>query len=140
MARARAVWPSCGGAAVGISALASDHISRLAFQLPIPIPNQYPTIILAPKAVIFLPRLHCSETRRKRRGIGTAIAASSIVGAGMAALPCLGIAATRLPARKAGTPSPAPRVQKQTRKTHDLGYRNTRRSLGSSLCSLLCSL
>jgi diguanylate cyclase (GGDEF)-like protein/PAS domain S-box-containing protein len=96
--RARALWLVCGAAAMGVSAWASDYLSLLAFQLAVPIHYHYPSLIVVLVLAIFAMMMGLSATSQARRGIGMAIAASIIVGTGMAAIPFLGISALRLPA------------------------------------------
>lgn len=96
--RARAVWLVCGAAAMGIGVWASDYLSLLAFRLRVASHYHYPTLILALVLGILLPIVGLSATSQERRGIGKAIAASMVVGTGMAAIPFLDIAALRLPA------------------------------------------
>lgn len=97
--RVRSIWLICGGAAMGIGLWASDYVALLAFQLPVPIHYHYPTVVLALLVAIFLPMMGLSAASQERRGIGIAVTASIVVGAGMAAIPLIDVAAMRLPAR-----------------------------------------
>ena len=96
---ARAVWLVWGATAMGIGLWASNYLALLAFQLPVPIHYHYPTVILALVVAILLPLMGLSATSQEQRGIGRAIVASIVVGAGMAAIPLIDIAAMRFPAR-----------------------------------------
>jgi diguanylate cyclase (GGDEF)-like protein/PAS domain S-box-containing protein len=96
--RARTVWLICGAAAMGIGLWASNYLFLLAFQLPVPIHYYYPTLIVALVIGIFALMMGLSATSQERRGIGRAIAASVVVGTGVATIPFLFVAAMRLPA------------------------------------------
>lgn len=96
--RARAIWLVCGAAAMGVGAWASEYLSLLAFQLTVPIHYHYPTLIVVLVLAIFAMMMGLSATTQARRGIGVAIAASIVVGTGMAAIPFIGISGLRLPA------------------------------------------
>lgn len=96
--RVRAVWRVCGGLAMGIGVWAWNFLGLLAFQLPVPIHYHYPTLMVALVVAIFLPMMGLSATSEQRRGIGRGIAASVVVGVGMAAVLFLGVEALRLPA------------------------------------------
>jgi diguanylate cyclase (GGDEF)-like protein/PAS domain S-box-containing protein len=74
------------------------YIGMLAFSLPVPVLYHYPTVIASLLAAIAASAVALFTVSRERMGLGSSIAASLIMGGGIASMHYIGMEAMRLPA------------------------------------------
>src|SRR6201987_5683308 len=95
---ARAVWLRGGAGAMGTGIWAMHYIGMLAFILPIPVAYHWPTVLLSLLAAILASFIALYVVSRKKMGASRAVAGSVLMGAGIASMHYIGMAAMRLPA------------------------------------------
>src|SRR5467141_4714696 len=94
----RAVW-LLGGASAMVTGIWSMHyIGMLAFILPIPVAYHWPTVLLSLLAAILASVVALGVVSRQKMGASRAIAGSVLMGAGIASMHYIGMAAMRLSA------------------------------------------
>jgi len=96
--RVRLAWLSGGAIAMGIGIWAMHFTGMLAFQLPVPIKYHLPTILAALLVAIFASAVAMYVASREKMGWREALNGSVIMGAGIAGLHYIAMAAMRLPA------------------------------------------
>ena len=96
--RPRAAWLSGGAVAMGIGIWAMHFKGMLAFHLPVPIKYHLPTFLTALLVAIFASAVAMYVASREKMGWREALNGSVIMGAGIAALHYIAMAAMRLPA------------------------------------------
>ncbi len=96
--RVRLAWLSGGAIAMGIGIWAMHFKGMLAFHLPVPIKYHLPTILVALLVAIFASAVAMYVASREKMGWREALNGSVIMGAGIAGLHYIGMAAMRLPA------------------------------------------
>ena len=94
----RAVWLLGGAGAMGTGIWSMHYIGMLAFILPIPVAYHWPTVLLSLFAAILASVIALYVVSRQKMGASRALAGSVLMGAGIASMHYIGMAAMRLPA------------------------------------------
>ncbi len=94
----RAVWLLGGAGAMGTGIWSMHYIGMLAFILPIPVAYHWPTVLLSLFAAILASVIALYVVSRQKMGASRAVAGSILMGAGIASMHYIGMAAMRLPA------------------------------------------
>ena len=94
----RAVWLLGGAGAMGTGIWSMHYIGMLAFILPIPVAYHWPTVLLSLFAAILASVVALGVVSRQKMGWFRALAGSVLMGAGIASMHYIGMAAMRLPA------------------------------------------
>ncbi len=95
---ARAVWLLGGAGAMGMGIWSMHYIGMLAFILPISVAYHWPTVLLSLFAAILASAVALGVVSRQKMGWIRALAASVLMGAGIASMHYIGMAAMRLSA------------------------------------------
>jgi PAS domain S-box-containing protein len=96
--RIRLAWLGGGATAMGIGIWAMHLKGMLAFHLPVPVEYHWPTVLAALLAAILASAVALYVVSRQKMGLVNALTGSVIMGAGIAGLHYLCMAAMRLPA------------------------------------------
>jgi PAS domain S-box-containing protein len=96
--RIRAVWLLGGAIAMGTGIWSMHYIGMLAFILPVPVAYHWPTVLLSLFAAILASAIALYVVSRQRMDALRAFAGSVLMGAGIASMHYIGMAAMRLPA------------------------------------------
>src|SRR6202023_3357925 len=94
----RALWVLGGACAMGTGIWSMHYIGMLAFILPIPGAYHWPTVLLSLFAAILASVVALGVVSRQKMGWFRALAGSVLMGAGIASMHYIGMAAMRLPA------------------------------------------
>jgi PAS domain S-box-containing protein len=94
----RAVWLLGGAGAMGTGIWSMHYIGMLAFILPIPVAYHWPTVLLSLFAAILASVIALGVVSRRKMGLFRALTGSVLMGAGIASMHYIGMAAMRLPA------------------------------------------
>jgi PAS domain S-box-containing protein len=94
----RAVWLMGGAGAMGTGIWSMHYIGMLAFVLPVPLAYHWPTVLLSLLAAILASVVALGVVSRPKMGASRAVAGSVLMGAGIASMHYIGMAAMRLPA------------------------------------------
>src|SRR5712692_3436246 len=94
----RVVWLLGGAGAMGTGILSMHYILMLAFILPIPVAYHWPTVLLSLFAAILASLVALGVVSRQKMGWFRALTGSVLMGAGIAGMHYIGMAAMRLPA------------------------------------------
>src|ERR1700681_2286603 len=94
----RAVWLLGGAGAMGTGIWSMHYIGMLAFILPIPVAYHWPTVLLSLFAAIFASVIALGVVSRQKMSRFRALAGSVLMGAGIASMHYIGMAAMRLSA------------------------------------------
>jgi PAS domain S-box-containing protein len=94
----RAVWLLGGAGAMGTGIWSMHYIGMLAFILPIPVAYHWPTVLVSLLAAILASAVALYVVSRQQMGAFRAVAGSVLMGAGIASMHYIGMAAMRLPA------------------------------------------
>jgi PAS domain S-box-containing protein len=94
----RAFWLLGGAGAMGTGIWSMHYIGMLAFVLPIPVAYHWPTVLLSLFAAVFASVIALYVVSRQKMGASRAVAGSVLMGAGIASMHYIGMAAMRLPA------------------------------------------
>src|SRR3979411_1105709 len=94
----RAVWLLGGAGAMGTGIWSMHYIGMLAFVLPIPVAYHWPTVLLSLLAAILASAVAPAVVSRRNMSALRALAGSVLMGAGIASMHYIGMAAMRLPA------------------------------------------
>src|ERR1700722_5023056 len=94
----RAAWLLGGAGAMGTGIWSMHYIGMLAFVLPVPVAYHWPTVLLALLACILASVVALGVVSRQKMGASRAVAGSVLMGAGIASMHYIGMAAMRLPA------------------------------------------
>src|SRR5258708_23057362 len=94
----RAVWLLGGAGAMGTGIWSMHYIGMLAFILPIPVAYHWPTVLLSLFAAILVSVIALYVVSRRKMGASRALAGSVLMGAGIAGMHYIGMAAMGLPA------------------------------------------
>src|SRR5438445_7138783 len=94
----RAAWLLGGAGAMGTGIWSMHYIGMLAFILPIPVAYHWPTVLLSLLAAIGASVIALYVVSRQKMGTSRAVAASLLMGAGIASMHYIGMDAMRLPA------------------------------------------
>jgi PAS domain S-box-containing protein len=95
----RALWVLGGAGAMGTGIWSMHYIGMLAFILPIPVAYHWPTVLLSLFAAILASSIALYVVSRQKMGASQVVAGSVLMGAGIAGMHYIGMAAMRLPAR-----------------------------------------
>ena len=94
----RWMWLACGTTAMGLGVWAAHCIGTLAFQLPVAILYDVPTVVLSLLTGIAASGVALFVVTRNTLTVSSAAAGSLVIGSAIAAMHYLGMAAMRLPA------------------------------------------
>src|SRR6266404_2461620 len=94
----RTAWLLGGAGAMGTGIWSMHYIGMLAFILPIPVAYHWPTVLLSLFAAILASVVALGVVSRQKMGWLRALAGSVLMGAGIASMHYIGMAAMRLPA------------------------------------------
>ncbi len=94
----RAVWLLCGAGAMGTGIWSMHYIGMLAFVLPVPVAYHWPTVLLSLCAAILASVTALYVVSRPEMGAVRALTGSVLMGAGIAGMHYIGMAAMRVPA------------------------------------------
>ena len=94
----RALWVLGGACAMGTGIWSMHYIGMLAFILPIPVAYHWPTVLLSLFAAILASAIALYVVSRQKMGASQAVAGSLLMGAGIAGMHYIGMAAMRIPA------------------------------------------
>src|SRR6266481_45854 len=94
----RAIWLLGGASAMGTGIWSMHYIGMLAFILPIPVAYHWPTVLVSLFAAILASVVALGVVSRQKMGWFRALAGSVLMGAGIASMHYIGMAAMRLPA------------------------------------------
>src|SRR6202047_1381146 len=94
----RAVWLLGRAGAMGTGIWSMHYIGMLAFILPIPVAYHWPTVLLSLFAAILASVIALYVVSRQKMGASRALAGSVLMGAGIASMHYIGMAAMRLSA------------------------------------------
>ena len=94
----RTLWVLGGACAMGTGIWSMHYIGMLAFILPIPVAYHWPTVLLSLFAAILASVIALYVVSRQKMGASQAVAGSVLMGAGIAGMHYIGMAAMRLPA------------------------------------------
>src|ERR1700693_2097461 len=97
--RVRLVWLAGGATAMGLGIWSMHYIGMLAFQLPVPVFYDWPTVLVSLLAAIFASLVALFVVSRKKMGLLQALVGCVIMGGGIAGMHYIGMAAMRLPAK-----------------------------------------
>jgi len=101
---ARSVWLTCGAFALGFGIWSMHYVGMEAFQLPVTVLYDWPTVFLSMVAAIAASGIALFVVSRRRMTIATAAIGSLFMGSGIAAMHYIGMEAMRLPAMCRYTP------------------------------------
>jgi len=94
----REVWLLGGAGAMGTGIWSMHYIGMLAFVLPIPVAYHWPTVLLSLFAAILASVIALYVVSQQKMSASRAVAGSVLMGAGIASMHYIGMAAMRLPA------------------------------------------
>jgi len=94
----RAIWLLGGAGAMGTGIWSMHYIGMLAFILPIPVAYHWPTVLLSLLAAILASAVALGVVSRQKMDPFRALAGSVLMGAGIASMHYIGMAAMRLSA------------------------------------------
>src|SRR5258705_2799016 len=94
----RVFWLLGGAGAMGTGIWSMHYIGMLAFILPIPVAYHWPTVLLSLFAAVLASVIALYMVSRQKMGASRAVAGSVLMGAGIASMHYIGMAAMRLPA------------------------------------------
>ncbi len=94
----RVVWLLGGAGAMGTGIWSMHYIGMLAFILPIPVAYHWPTVLLSLFAAVLASLVALGVVSRQKMGWFRALTGSVLMGAGIASMHYIGMAAMRLPA------------------------------------------
>jgi diguanylate cyclase (GGDEF)-like protein/PAS domain S-box-containing protein len=92
---ARALWLSCGAAAMGLGIWSMHYVGMLAFLMPIPVFYYLPTVLFSLLAAIAASAVALFVVSRPEMNVWQGIAGSVVMGGGIAAMHYIGMAAMR---------------------------------------------
>ena len=96
--RWRVMWLTGGAIAMGLGIWSMHYVGMLAFKLPVPVRYDVPTVLLSLLAAISASAVALFVVSRRIMGWVRAAVGSLFMGAGIAAMHYIGMAAMRLPA------------------------------------------
>ena len=102
--RTRLIWLSGGASAMGIGIWAMHFKGMLAFRLPVPVEYHWPTVLVSLLVAILASAVALYVASRQKMGRVDALVGSVTMGAGIAGLHYLSMAAMRLPASTSYSP------------------------------------
>jgi len=96
--RARLAWLGGGAIAMGIGIWEMHFKGMLAFRLPVPVEYHWPTVLASLLVAILASAVALYVASRQKMGLVDALTGSVIMGAAIAGMHYIGMAAMRLPA------------------------------------------
>lgn len=93
--RARSLWLAGGALAMGLGIWSMHYTGMLAFDLPVPVAYHVPTVALSLLAAILASGVALSLSSRERLDTTRLVLGSLVMGAGIAAMHYIGMAAMR---------------------------------------------
>ena len=96
--RMRLIWMGAGAFALGLGIWSMHYVGMLAFTLPVRVLYDMPTVLLSLLAAVLASAVALLFVSRAQMSNRSVIASSVIMGAGIAAMHYIGMAAMRLPA------------------------------------------
>jgi two-component system sensor histidine kinase/response regulator len=93
---ARRLWLGGGAIAMGLGIWSMHYVGMLAFQLPVRLEYDWPTVLLSMLAAIFASAVALFVVSRKTMGLARAVAGSIFMGSGIAGMHYIGMAAMRM--------------------------------------------
>jgi PAS domain S-box-containing protein len=96
--RVRFAWLSCGALAMGIGIWAMHFKGMLAFHLPVPVDYHWPTVLASLLVAVLASAVALYVASRHEMDPVEALTGSTLMGAGIAGMHYIGMAAMRLPA------------------------------------------
>ncbi len=96
--RIRSAWLAGGAAALGLGIWSMHFIGMQAFNFPVPVLYDWPTVLVSLLAAIFASAAALYVVSRKKMGCGQTLTGTVFMGLGMEGMHYIGIAAMRLPA------------------------------------------
>ena len=96
--RVRFAWLSCGAIAMGIGIWAMHFKGMLAFHLPVPVKYHWPTVLASLLVAVLASAVALYVASRHKMDPVEALTGSILMGAGIAGMHYIGMAAMRLPA------------------------------------------
>ncbi|MFZ3215645.1 MAG: response regulator [Candidatus Acidiferrales bacterium] len=96
--RARAAWVCCGALAMGLGIWAMHYVGMLAFDLPVTVLYDIPTVLLSLLAAVIASGIALHIVARKHIGPLRFLAGGLLMGTAIVAMHYIGMAAMRLPA------------------------------------------
>ncbi len=94
----RWMWLSGGAFAMGIGIWSMHYIGMLAFRMPMPVLYHWPTVLLSMVAAVFASGLALFMVSRKTLSAVSTVGGGVVMGAGIAGMHYIGMAAMRMPA------------------------------------------
>ncbi|HEX4074064.1 MAG TPA: MHYT domain-containing protein [Candidatus Acidoferrales bacterium] len=94
----RFLWLGGGAMAMGTGIWSMHYVGMLAFDLPVRVEYDWPTVLLSLIAAILASAVALFVASRERMGLPQAIAGCVFMGSGIAGMHYIGMAAMRLPA------------------------------------------
>src|SRR5713226_8695501 len=94
----RAVWLLGGAGAMGTGIWSMHYLGMLAFVLPIPVAYHWPTVLVSLLAAILASVIALHVVSRQHMSVPRVVAGRVMMGAGIAGMHYIGMAAMRLPA------------------------------------------
>src|ERR1700685_1338703 len=95
---ARLAWWSGGAIAMGIGIWTMHFKGMLAFYLPVPVEYHWPTVLASLLVAVLASAVALYVASRQKMGPVAALAGSIFMGAGIAGMHYIGVAAMRMPA------------------------------------------
>jgi PAS domain S-box-containing protein len=92
----RLAWLAGGAAAMGLGIWSMHFTGMLAFNLPVPVSYDWPTVLLSLLAAILASAVALYVVSRKKMGRAQALVGSAFMGLGIAGMHYIGMAAMRL--------------------------------------------
>ncbi len=102
--RVRLAWLSGGATAMGIGIWAMHFKGMLAFHLPVPVEYHWPTVLASLLVAVLASAVALYVASRRKMSRVEALSGSVIMGAGIAGMHYIGMAAMRLPANARYSP------------------------------------
>src|ERR1035438_782430 len=96
--RVRFAWLSCGASAMGTGIWAMHFKGMLAFHLPVPVEYHWPTVLASLLVAVLASAVALYVASRHKMDPVEALNGSILMGAGIAGMHYIGMAAMRLPA------------------------------------------
>jgi two-component system, sensor histidine kinase and response regulator len=95
---ARCAWLCCGALVMGLGIWSMHYIGMLAYDLPMTVRYDWPTVILSLAAAVFASWVSLFVASRSSLGWARAVSGSVVMGAGITLMHYIGMEAMRLPA------------------------------------------
>jgi PAS domain S-box-containing protein len=96
--RARAFWLAGGALAMGLGIWSMHYVGMLAFHLPVAVRYELLTVLASLLAAVFASAVALFVVSREALGVSPLITGSVVMGAGIAGMHYIGMAAMRMPA------------------------------------------